>query len=149
MWDPSTGKQLQVFTSHSSGYAAVAFSPDGQWLVTASDDGTARLWDVASGQNLRGFVEGSGVYAVAFTPDGKFVVTGGEGLVAHLWDAQTGAEVQHFAGHTGALRTVVVSPDGQYILTASQDNTARLWRISLPPRPRRPPFLPYRPQPPR
>ena len=97
-------------------------------MRSASWDGTARLWDTASGREIRQFLGHTGtVFGAAFSPNGKYILTSGTDLTARLWDVQTGQEPRRFAGHTDEVRYVAFSPDGKYILTASQDGTARLW----------------------
>lgn len=72
------GNTLQrTFAQHTAGVRAVAASPDGKWVLTGSADGTAILWDIATGQALRTFAPcTSGVTSVAFSPDGKQVLLG-------------------------------------------------------------------------
>jgi WD40 repeat protein/DNA-binding SARP family transcriptional activator len=108
---------------------AVAFSPDGRYAITGSNDPpVAQLWDLQTGQSLRTF---SGhtkpLTSVSMSPDGKYLLTSSWDNTARLWDVQTGQEVRQFAGHTDQLKAAVFSPDGQWVLTASHDQTARLW----------------------
>jgi WD40 repeat protein len=106
----------------------VAFSPDGKYVLTGSDDDTARLWDAATGAEVHAFSGHTGsVYDVAFSPDGKYVLTGSADHTAKLWDAAAGAEVRTFSGHTSYFLSVAFSPDGKYVLTGSDDGTASLW----------------------
>jgi hypothetical protein len=102
-------------------------------VLTGSRDNTARLWDAATGRELRRF-EGhtNDVNSVSFSPDGRRVLTGSWDNTARLWDAATGRELRRFEGHTGSVNSVSFSPDGRRVLTGSgdlfsNDNTARLW----------------------
>src|SRR2546426_778692 len=83
---------------HANKINAVAFSPNGKSLASAaSNEPTARLWDVATGEEVRQFTsEGHELGAVAFTPDGKAVATGGTHARATLWDVATGKQVHRF-----------------------------------------------------
>ena len=123
------GFTRQHFVGHTGPVrGGVAFSPDGQLVLTGSWDTTARLWGRESGQEVRQFSGHSdGVSSVAFSPDGLYVLTGSLDRTARLWETQSGQEVRRFTGHTDAVQSVAFSPDGQYILTGTTDTTARLW----------------------
>ena len=99
-----------------------------RWVLTGSEDKTARLWDAQSGKELRAFTgHDSAVSSVAFSPDGKQVLTGSLDKTARLWDAQSGKELRTFTGHTGSVESVAFAPDGKRVLTRSTDNTTRIW----------------------
>ncbi len=123
-------RQPKLFI-HEGPVYSVAFSPDGTQIVTGSGDQTARLWDLATGQELRRF-EGHeiGVDSVAFSPDGTQIVTGSFDQTARLWDVATGQELCRFEGHEGGVASVAFSPDGTQIVTGSRDQTARLWDVA-------------------
>ncbi len=121
-----------ILRAHTDEATGVAFSPDGKYLVTCSHDGTVRLWDVASGKEVRRFTGHTGpTFGAAFSPDGKYVLTSSEDETARLWDVKTGKEIRRFTGHTNDVNNVAFSPDGKYILTASFDYTARLWLTDI------------------
>jgi hypothetical protein len=124
---PPGAERLRL-VGHQGPVLSAAFSPDGARIVTASLDGTARLWDATSGQKiiaLRGHEYG--VSSASFSPDGARIVTASEDRAARLWDATTGQEIIALRGHEGPLESASFSPDGARIVTASDDRTARLW----------------------
>ena len=118
----------EIFTGHSGEIYSVAFSPDGKFALTGSQDGTARLWNIQNDKVVRRFLgHKGGVSGVAFSPDGKSILTGGNDGTVRLWDEATGEQLRLFAGHAGGISAVAFSPDGQYVLSASGDKTAQLW----------------------
>jgi WD40 repeat protein/tetratricopeptide (TPR) repeat protein len=106
----------------------VAFSPDGKSILTASEDGTARLWDAAIGQPLgRPLDYQDGVSAAAFAPGGKAVVTASKDTTARIWDVATGQPIGPPLQHESFVVATAFGPDGKSVLTGSWDTTARLW----------------------
>ena len=100
--------------------------------MTAGVDGTARIWDAATGQELLQLRGHTGtVFWAAYSPDGKTIVTGGQDQTARVWDAATGEQLRQLTGHTGYVRSAAYSPDGKTVVTGSRDRTARIWVVSL------------------
>ena len=120
--------RLVVQLGHAMGVLSVAFSADGRQVLTGSSGNTARLWDAATGEEIRKF-EGhaEAVSSVALSRDGRHVLTGSADKTARLWDAATGKQLRTFEGHADGLKSVAFSPDGRHVLTGSEDKTARLW----------------------
>ncbi|HNU39287.1 MAG TPA: WD40 repeat domain-containing protein [Methanothrix sp.] len=113
---------------HNSSVNAVAFSPDGRKVATASYDNTARLWDVETGKQIQRLEHDGSVYGVAFSPDGKKLATASSDSSARLWDVRTGKQLQRLE-HDRSVNAVAFSPDGQKLATASSDSSARLWDV--------------------
>jgi hypothetical protein len=119
---------------HSDLVEAVAFSPDGRFIVSGSYDKTLKLWDAATGALLKTFMPKTfqghdrPVYSVAFSPDGRFIVSGSENGTLELWDAASGREVWTLQW-LSVVYSVAFSPDGR-TLAGSQYHTIKLWDAS-------------------
>ncbi|WP_242040283.1 nSTAND1 domain-containing NTPase [Anabaena subtropica] len=120
-----------IIRGHEKAVLSVAFSPDGQRIVSGSYDNTLRLWDVngnSIGKPLMGHE--SGVHSVAFSPDGQRIVSGSYDNTLRLWDVNGNSIGKPLMGHESGVTSVAFSPDGKYIVSGSRDNTLRLWDVN-------------------
>ncbi len=120
-------RERQVLAGHGGWVDNADFSPDGKWVVTASRDKTARIWDAATGQTVRTLEghEGS-VARASFSSDGNLIATTSADHTARLWDRLTGSVIA-VIHHDLEINNATFSPDGRLILTSSADGTAGLW----------------------
>ena len=115
---------------HDNNVSSAAFSPDGKYVVTASWDNTAKIWDAQTIKQVGETMKHDGIVSsAAFSPDGKYVVTASDDNTAKIWDAQTGKQVGETMKHDDIVRSAAFSPDGKYIVTASWDKTAKIWDV--------------------
>jgi WD40 repeat protein len=111
----------------------VVFSPDGDTLATADQNGGTYLWDVSTGHRITTFADPSirVVYGVAFSPDGTVLATADINGSAYLWDVSTGRRITTFTDPGGSGVThVAFSPDGTVLATADINGSAYLWDVS-------------------
>lgn len=119
-----------LLTGHTHGAHSLAFSPQSDRLASGGEeDGTVRLWDVATRRELRRFGSGTGtLWSVTFSGNGRYLA-GADGL-GHIWDVETGRELHRLEGHTDSIFDVSFSPDSTRLATASADGTARVWDVA-------------------
>jgi WD40 repeat protein len=123
-WSPC----LHTLEGHSGYVRSVAFSHNSHLLASASDDGTVKLWDPATGQCLRTLKgHNSYVYSVAFSYDSHLLVSASNDGTINLWNPATGQCLQTLKGHKEYIRSVAFSYDSHCLASASDDSTIKLW----------------------
>jgi WD40 repeat protein len=122
-------KEVTRLEGHTKAVSQVSFSPNGQIIATASEDGTAGIWqrDGTRRKFLKGHTDK--VTAVSFSPDSRILATASADKTVRLWK-QDGTSLNIILrGHKGSIASVSFSPDGKNITTASEDKTVKVWSL--------------------
>ncbi len=136
-WNPNTGKRIRKLEDHLGYVGSVAFSKDGKKLLSASDDQTVRITNVADGKEIKVLTDPDyPVYAAVWSPDEKLIATASgdkEFVIKHghvkLWDAITGKEVAQLEDHLRAATGVAFSADGKMLASTSEDEKINIYNV--------------------
>ena len=121
VWNARGGSLVEL-NGHSGGILAIAFSPNGNQIVTAAADATARVWEGLNGGTLLQLRGHAGaVYDASFSPDGNHVLTAGADGTVRMWDVAAGTVLWR---HNAAVEDAAFGPMGKTVVTASHDKTS-------------------------
>ncbi|MFC2131821.1 WD40 repeat domain-containing protein, partial [Bacteroidota bacterium] len=145
--------ELMLPIGHSDAITSVQFSPDDKFILTASCDKTAKLWETSTGKLIRTYGGNIDFINIAiFSSDGTKIITSRGGRTpnslftqtsfprtnedslidktAKVWDTESGKLILILKGHTDYINNIDISPNNKYILTSSADSTAKLWDVN-------------------
>ncbi|XP_041609786.1 WD repeat-containing protein 86 isoform X1 [Vulpes lagopus] len=120
------GSALRVCADHRGGINWLSLSPDGQRLLTGSEDGTARLWSTADGQCCA-LLQGHESYVTFCQLEDEAAFTCSADCTIRKWDVRTGQCLQVFRGHTSIVNRILVA--NNQLFSSSYDRTARAWSV--------------------
>lgn len=116
-----------VLTGHRGAINMALFTPDGERVVTASVDHTARLWDAQSGEVIRVFEAHQGpLYCLAVSADGRMLVTGAQDNTLRLWDIPLPRPIQWLPAHEGTAAGLALFPDASSLISVGADHKLRI-----------------------
>ena len=129
-WSTHLDRGKIDLVGHTDIIQSISYNADDTRILTASEDGTVRVWDAKSGDQLLVLSNhDGGAIGAAFSPDGALIASGANDGAIRIWDAATGTLLQTFNGHLGAVLFVVFSPDGTHLVSSGIDETVRTWRV--------------------
>ena len=130
LWEPYISKKpLARMTGHQQLINQVAFSPWGQFFVSASFDQSIKLWDGTNGKFMHTFRAHVGrVYQVAWSADSRLLVSGSKDTTLKVWDIKRKKLMFDLPGHADEVYAVDWSPDGEKVASGSKDKRLRIWK---------------------
>src|SRR5208337_855419 len=139
IWRKLHDQSVRTFTAHM--VHSVAISPDGRTALLGSWDKTLKLWDIASGREIRSFTgHTSSVHSVVISPDGRYALSSGGASSGFgeltsgelkLWDIASGREIRSFSGHKADVNSVSISSDGRTALSGGGDVYSSVIELKL------------------
>jgi len=121
---------LNAFKEHYTSVLSVRFSPDDEYVVSGSKEGSIKLWDIHKQRSIKTFTgHTNSVNSVCFSPDGKYILSGSLDATIKLWDIQTGKCVRTFEAHKSSVNSVCFSSDGKFAISGSSDGTIIFWDV--------------------
>jgi WD40 repeat protein len=119
--EPLGAARALLLAGHEEGVNCVHFTPDGRRLLSAANDGTARVWDAASGQELACLVgHRERVSDLACSPDGRLLASASNDGTVRVWDWGAGLELHQHKVPSGSATPLAFSPDGRHLLAAAE-----------------------------
>ena len=137
-WKVAEEVETARYVGHTAPVWGLAWSPDGRFLATGSEDQTVCIWERATSDLLHVCRGHRGtIWSVAFTNDNR-LVSGGDDTSIRVWDAATGVETHRLRSHTDTVRCVATSENGKWIASAGDDRSVVIWNAAALPAPETP-----------
>jgi WD40 repeat protein len=131
LFDLQTHRGPVVLKGHTNTLRSAAFSPDGKWLATVSDDRLLKVWRLPDGVEAYSIVAHPGaVNSVAFSPDGRTLATAGQGEAVKLWHVETGQPLGKLIDERAEFWKVQFTTDGQRLVGEFRDGSMVVYDAS-------------------
>ena len=121
---------VRILAGHTSAVVGAAVTRNGR-VVSSSFDGSLKMWELATGRELRSAEAHAGsVNALSLTPDDQVLVSASSDTTLKVWNLDSGEELRTLTGHTGAVNGMAVTSDGRLVVSASTDGTLKVWNLA-------------------
>jgi WD40 repeat protein len=128
IWSLTSSKMLLSYRPPSQ-LRTLAWSPDGQFIVSGDVNGTIQVWNARNGTRVttyKGHTHGTGISRVCWMPDGQRIISSSRDGTVQIWRATTGQKLFTYRDPSGDIEAMAVSPDGSYIVTGGIDHKERV-----------------------
>jgi WD40 repeat protein len=120
--------ELVIPIGNPAEVTTIAISPDGKYIASGGYDHCIKLWDIATGDNLKSFdFHSDHVTSILFTPDSQSIISAGRDSVINCFNFRTGEISYTLKGHKRPISTLALSKNGRYLLSGGWDGLAKLW----------------------
>jgi WD40 repeat protein len=131
--DSTGGARYRTLIGHNESVNGLAFTPDSNQIISASTDGSIRIWDIHKGAEMEVLRDHPGsITSLAITPNGKWAIAGCYDGTIQVWELRSKRKISILEGHSGPVRSIRCTPDSQLAVSASQDGTLRVWKLDQP-----------------
>src|SRR5262249_47453457 len=127
LWDVTRRQEGVTFRGHKERVVNLAFSPDGNWVATTSQDYTARIWDSRTGQTLAVLPGAWFVRSGAFSADGQYLAASGQNRPASLYQILGRREQRWLPRHANGVTSLVFHPTRPWLASGADDHSAIIW----------------------
>jgi WD40 repeat protein len=128
-FSPKPLRLIRTWKAHKLPINDLSFLPDGQHLLSASWDGTIRVWKVSDGTKTDELSLGRPIRFATLSPEGQLLATSTYDPIIQLWHFPEKTLLQTLKGHKDWVHEVTFSPDGKFLISGSKDGTVKVWRV--------------------
>jgi WD40 repeat protein len=115
---------------HDAPVYALQMIPNTNWCVSASWDGTLKVWELATGKAVATLAGHSGgITALAVAANGRRAASGARDHMLKVWDLEALAEERSLVGHSGAITALAISSDGRWAVSGADDGVLIVWDL--------------------
>ncbi|KAG2039565.1 WD40-repeat-containing domain protein [Suillus americanus] len=132
IWDAKTGELVVTLKGHTGSVMCLAWTPDGNTLISGSVDSSIRTWNTSNWKQIAVLDEctWSSVYGIAISPNGRILASVLFDKTARLWNLDNNQPISLPLNHANVVAAVSFSPDGKLLATCCDDNNAYTWDVS-------------------
>jgi WD40 repeat protein len=128
--EPDSKEIVRTFIGHTDVISSLDFGPEKYKMLSASWDGSARIWDISTGMMLQKFkVSKTAVHSAIYTPDGKRIITGGDDRLIRIFDVGSAKLLTTLEGHQSEVTSLKISQDGKMLVSYSLDGAIKCWNL--------------------